>query len=43
MDLVIFEVHSATLIKDEDEFESLLVHFEMMKHGVKIDMIPPKY
>jgi hypothetical protein len=31
------------LIQDEDEFESLLVPFEMMKHGVKIDMIPPKY
>jgi hypothetical protein len=42
-DLVIFEVHYATLIKDEDEFESLLVPFEIMKHAVKIDMIPPKY
>jgi hypothetical protein len=35
MDPVIFEVHDATLIKDEDEFESLLVPFEMMKHGLK--------
>jgi hypothetical protein len=32
-----------TLIKDEDEFESLLIPFEMMNYGVKIDMIPPKY
>jgi hypothetical protein len=43
MDPVIFEVHYATLIKDEDKFESLLVPFEMMKQGMKIDMILPKY
>jgi hypothetical protein len=43
MDPVIFEVHYATLVTDENEYESLLVPFEMMKHGVKVDMIPPKY
>jgi hypothetical protein len=43
MDPVIFEVHYATLVMDENEYESLLVPFEMMKHGVKVDMIPPKY
>jgi hypothetical protein len=31
------------LVTDEDEYESLLVPFEMMKHGVQVDMIPPKY
>jgi hypothetical protein len=42
-DPVIFEFHYATLIKEEEEFESLLVPFEMMKHGMKVDMIPQKY
>jgi hypothetical protein len=43
MDQVIFEVNYATLIKDEHEYESLLVPFEMMRHGVKVDMVLPKY
>jgi hypothetical protein len=43
MDPVIFEVNYATLITDENEFESLVVPFEMMKHGVTVDMVPPKY
>jgi len=43
MDPVIFEVNYATLIQDENEFESLVVPFEMMKHGVKVDMVPLKY
>ena len=40
---VIFEVNSATLIEDNNEFESLLVPFEMMKHGIQVDMTPLKY
>jgi len=43
LDPVLFEVNYATLINDADEFESLVVPFEMMKHGIKVDMIPPKY
>jgi hypothetical protein len=43
MDPVMFEVHYATLIRDENKFKSFLVPFEIMKHGVKINMIPPKY
>ena len=42
-DPVIFEVNYATLIEDEDEFESLVVPFEMMKHGIKVDMTPRNY
>jgi hypothetical protein len=42
-DPVIFEVNHATLIKDQGEFESLVVPFEMMKHGIKVDMTPSKY
>jgi hypothetical protein len=36
MDPVIFEVNYATLIEDENEFESLVVPFDMMKHGSKL-------
>jgi hypothetical protein len=43
MDPVIFKVNSATLIEAENEFESLVVPFDMMKHGVQIDMVPTKY
>ena len=42
-DPVIFEVNYATLVDDENEYESLVVPFEMMKHGIKVNMIPPKY
>jgi hypothetical protein len=40
---VIFDVNYATLIMDDAEYESLVVPFEMMKHGIKVDMVPPKY
>ena len=43
MNPVIFEVNYATLIKDENELESLVVPFEMMKHGIQVDMVPPKF
>jgi hypothetical protein len=28
---------------DDTEYESLVVPFDMMKHGIKVDMVPPKY
>ena len=40
---VIFEVNYATLVADEAEFESLVVPFDMMKHGIKVDMTPRQY
>jgi hypothetical protein len=43
MDPVILEVNYATLIQDQNKFESLVVPFEMMKHGGKVDVIPTKY
>ena len=42
-DPVIFEVNHATLIEDDNELESLVVPFAMMKHGIHLDMIPRKY
>ena len=41
-DPIIFKVNYATLIDDKQELELLVVLFEMMKHGIKVDMIPPK-
>jgi hypothetical protein len=38
MDPAVFEVNSALSIKDEDEFESLLVPFEILKHGLKVNI-----
>jgi hypothetical protein len=44
MDPVIFEVnYASTQIQDTEEFESLVVPFNMMKHGAPIDMVPIKY
>jgi hypothetical protein len=40
---VIFEVNYATLVMDPAEYESLVVPFDMMKHGIKVDMVPPRY
>jgi hypothetical protein len=40
---VIFEVSYATLVMEPGECESLVVPFDMMKHGIKVDMVPPKY
>eukprot|EP00957_Ditylum_brightwellii_P038535 2912562-Ditylum_brightwellii.AAC.1 len=37
----IFVLNHATLIKDEEEAESRLVLFELMQHGIKVDLIPP--
>jgi hypothetical protein len=31
------------LIDDNEEYESLVVPFDMMKHGIKVGMVPPKY
>ena len=42
-DPLIFEVNYATLVKDNLELESLVVQFEMMKHGIQVDMTPTKY
>jgi hypothetical protein len=42
-DPVIFEVNYATLVDANDEYESLVVPFGMMKHGIKVDMVPPRY
>ena len=39
---VIFIVHYAALIDDPDEYESLIVPFDMMRHGVKCDLTPQK-
>ena len=39
-DPVIFEVNYATLIEDDNELESLVVPFTMMRHGIQLDMIP---
>jgi hypothetical protein len=40
---VIFILNYATLIDDSTEMESLCVPFEMMRHGVKMDLTPTKY
>ena len=39
---IIFVVHYAALIDDPDENESLIVPFDMMRHGVKCDLTPQK-
>jgi hypothetical protein len=41
--LLFFKVNYATLVDDNDEYESLVVPFDMMKHGIKVDMVPPRY
>jgi hypothetical protein len=38
---VIFEVNYATLVMEDAKYESLVVPFDMMKHGIKVDMVPP--
>eukprot|EP00957_Ditylum_brightwellii_P190081 14470779-Ditylum_brightwellii.AAC.1 len=35
---VILILNPATLINDENESESLLVPFELMRHGIKVDL-----
>ena len=37
---VIFVVNYATLNEDEDEHESLVVPFELMRHGIAMDLTP---
>jgi hypothetical protein len=37
---VLFGVNYATLIDDQDEHESLIVPFDMMRHGIPMDMTP---
>jgi hypothetical protein len=39
---LIFKVNYATLVDNNEEYESL-VPFDRMKHGIKVDMVPPKY
>eukprot|EP00957_Ditylum_brightwellii_P067508 5125252-Ditylum_brightwellii.AAC.1 len=38
---IIFVLNCATLIKDEEEAELLLVPFELMQHGIKEDLTLP--
>ena len=37
---VLFVMNYANLLHDTDETEFLAVHFEMMKHGISVDMTP---
>eukprot|EP00957_Ditylum_brightwellii_P020453 1541916-Ditylum_brightwellii.AAC.1 len=37
---VIFVINYATLNDDKDESESLIVPFEMMRHGIAVDLTP---
>ena len=39
---IILIVHYAAMIDDPDENESLIVPFDMMRHGVKCDLTPQK-
>ena len=40
---VIFHINYATLIDNDNEYESLCVPFSMMAHGIKCDLTPTKY
>lgn len=40
---VLFVVNYASLIEDEDENESLIVPFDMMRHGIVLDLNPPQH
>eukprot|EP00957_Ditylum_brightwellii_P202325 15329661-Ditylum_brightwellii.AAC.1 len=40
--LIIVLLYYATLNEDENENESLVVPFEMMKHGIHVDLVPKK-
>ena len=33
----------ATLVEDPDESESLAIPFDMMRHGIKVDLTPPQH
>ena len=37
---VVFLMNNATLISDEKENESLCIPFDMMRHGVMVDIVP---
>ena len=39
----IIEVNHATLVEDKEEYESLIVPFEMMRHGIQVDTTLKKY
>ena len=39
----IFHINYATLIDNDNEYESLCVPFSMMAHGIKCDLTPTKY
>jgi hypothetical protein len=40
---VIFIINYATLVEDSQERESLCVPFDMMRHGIKMDLTPRKF
>eukprot|EP00957_Ditylum_brightwellii_P139959 10664765-Ditylum_brightwellii.AAC.2 len=40
---ILLAVNYATLNDDGDENESLIVPFEMMRHGISIDLIPKQF
>ena len=40
---VLLLVNFATLINDKEEKESLLQPFNLMAHGIKVNMVPQKY
>ena len=40
---VLLQVNFATLINDKEEKESLLQPFNLMAHGIKVNMVPQKY
>eukprot|EP00957_Ditylum_brightwellii_P006145 464814-Ditylum_brightwellii.AAC.1 len=40
---VLLVVNYAMLNKDEDEKESLIILFELIRHGIKVDLTPKKF
>lgn len=40
---VLLVLNYATLIEDPDESESLLVPFQLMRHGCEVDSVPPQH
>ena len=39
---VLLAVNYATLVEDPNKTESLIVPFNLMAHGVKVDLVPEK-
>ena len=40
---VLFTINYATLVDDPDELESLCVPFDLMRHGIKVDLTPTSF